>query len=160
MGIESPISTHFLALNPQYYSACWRSREVLVCTFNFTHLTFKQNRVVIVSSIIAKIFNPSRCWTVTIKLLLNDTLFNQCLLLFIASYLLSNFYLVPLFDSVFFIQCSFYCSIRFFYSVVVLFGKCLILILEMCSRYFDPVNIKHQQPVNITHQTAPSFVLV
>jgi hypothetical protein len=60
-------------------------------TSDFTHLTFRQNRVIIVSSVIAKIFNPHKCWTVTIQLPLNDTLFNQCFLLFIASYFSSTF---------------------------------------------------------------------
>ncbi len=30
------------------YSACWSRGEVLISTSNFTHLTFRQNRVVIV----------------------------------------------------------------------------------------------------------------
>ncbi len=141
------------------YSARWRSKEVLVSTSDFTHLTFRQNRVVIVSSVIAKIFNPSKCWTVTIWLPLNDTLFNQCLLLFIANYLLIDF------DSVLYlIQCSYsmqcYCSIWFFCSVFVLFGKCSVLILEMCLRYFNPINIKHQAVNKHHYQTVPSFVLV
>jgi hypothetical protein len=82
------------------YSACWRSKEVLVSTSGFKHLTFRQNRVVIVSSVIAKMFNPSKCWTVTIQLPVNDSLFNQCLLLFIASYLLFILYSVLWFNSV------------------------------------------------------------
>jgi hypothetical protein len=45
-------------------------------TFNI-----KENRVAIVSSVIAKIFNPGKCWMVTIQLSLNDSRFNQCLLL-------------------------------------------------------------------------------
>jgi hypothetical protein len=51
------------------YSACWKSKKVLVLTSNVKHLTFRQNRVVIVSVVNAKIFNPSICWTVTIQLL-------------------------------------------------------------------------------------------
>ncbi len=131
------------------YSAHWKSKEVLTSTSDFTHLTCRQNGVVIVSSVIAKIFNPSKCWTVIIKLLLSDTLFNQCLLLFIVSYLLFNFI------SVFFWY-SAYCSIQFFSSVFILFGICSVLILEMCSRYFDHVSIKHQA-VN-KHQTPDSVI--
>ncbi len=123
-------------------SARWKDREALVSTSDFTHSTFRQNRVVIASSIIAKVFNPSKCWTVTIQLILNDTLFNQYLLLFLASYSLFDFCLS---------QCS--CSIQclfdvvllfdlFFCSVIELFSVCSVLILEMCSRDFDP--LKHQ----------------
>jgi hypothetical protein len=137
------------------YSACLRSKEVLISTSNFTHLTFRQNRVVIVSSVITKKFNPSKCWTVTIQLPVNNILFNQCLLLSITNYLLFDFYSVLLFDSVLY-SSQYYCSIQFFSSVLVLFGKCSDLILEMCSRYFDPINIKHQQSINIIHQKAPS----
>jgi hypothetical protein len=57
------------------YSACWRSKKALVSTSDVPPLIFGQNEVVIVSSVIAKMFNPSKCWTVTIQLLLNDTLF-------------------------------------------------------------------------------------
>ncbi len=83
----------------------------------------------------------------------NDSLFDQCSLLFSASNLCSTFVQC-------FIPFSIQCSIQFFCSVLVLFIKCSVLILEMCSRYFDPVNINHLQSINITHQTAPSSVLV
>ncbi len=48
------------------------------------------------------------------------------------------------------------CPIQFFCSVFELFGKCSVLILEMCSRYFDLVNIKHQA-VN-KHHTVDSAI--
>ncbi len=120
----------------------WKGKKLLVSTFNFTHLTFGQNMVAIVSSKIAKLFNPSKCWMVTIQLLLNDTLFNQCLLLFIASYLLLNFcmYSALIWFSVCSMQCFFFDSILFAqcsnYSVYVLSWS------WKYSRYFDPV--KHQ----------------
>jgi hypothetical protein len=60
-----------------------KAENPLVSTFDFTHLTFRQKKVAIVSSVTAKIFNPSKCWTITIQFILNDTLFNQnlyCLL--------------------------------------------------------------------------------
>ncbi len=141
------------------YSACWRSKEVLVCTFDFTHLTFRQNRVIIVSSVIAKIFNPSKYWMVTSQLPLNGTVFNRCLLLFISSYLLLNFCLVPFVQfSVYSMPC--FCSIQIFYSVQII--RCMF-----CP---DPWNVFQvfrsrktsiiMQSINIIHQTAPSFVLV
>ncbi len=135
------------------YSACWRSKKVLVSTSDVTPLISGQNRVVIVSSVIAKIFNPSKCWTVMIQPFEWHSRFNQCSFLFSASYSLFNFCSVL-------IQFSIQCSIQLFCSVFVLFSKCSALILEMCSRYFDPVNNNHQQSINIVHQTAPSFVLV
>ncbi len=88
------------------FSACWRSKEVLLCTFDFTHLTFRQNRVAVVSSVISTIFNPSKCWLITIQLPLNDTLFSvlvniYCQLLTVRLL----FFQCLLFDSVF-IRCN------------------------------------------------------
>ncbi len=45
------------------YSACWRSNLVLVNTPDAAPFVSGQNRVVIFSSIIAKMFNPRKCWT-------------------------------------------------------------------------------------------------
>ncbi len=90
----------------------------------------------------AKIFNLRKCWTVTIQLLLNETLLiSACYCycqLFITRLLFVQCFL---FDSVF-IWCSAFSSIWFFCSVFKLFSVCSILILEMYSRYFGPV--KHQ----------------
>jgi hypothetical protein len=51
------------------HSAFWKSKKVLVRTSDVTHLTFRHNKVIIVSFVIAKIINPIKCWTVTIPLL-------------------------------------------------------------------------------------------
>ncbi len=88
------------------FSACWRSKEVLLCTFDFTHLTFRQNRVAIVSSVISTIFNPSKFWPITIQLSLNDTLFiSACYYLLPVTYCSTFVFSVPFFDSVF-IRCN------------------------------------------------------
>ncbi len=51
-------------------------KEQSPCQYiEFHTFNIRANRVAIVSSVIAKIFNPSMSWTVTIQLLLNDTLF-------------------------------------------------------------------------------------
>jgi hypothetical protein len=55
-----------------------------------------------------------------------------------------------------FIRGSAHCFIQFFCLVFILFGKCLILILEMCAWYFGPENIKHQA-VN-KHHTSDSVI--
>jgi hypothetical protein len=98
--------------------------------------------VAIVSSVSAKIFNPSKCWRVTIQLLLHDTLLNQCLYCLLPVFIVWLLFVsVLLFDSVFYSLLCF-CSIRFFCSVFESFSICSVLILEMYSWYFDPV--KHQ----------------
>jgi hypothetical protein len=56
------------------------------------------------------------------------------------------------------IRCNAFVQIRFFCSVFVLCGICSVLILERGSRYFNPVNIKHQQSINIIPQTAQERV--
>jgi hypothetical protein len=82
------------------YSAFWSSKEVLISTSDDTRLPFRQNRVAMVSSIITKIFNPSKRWTVTIQLLLNDTLFLSVLVIVCCQLLLFNPHSVILFNSV------------------------------------------------------------
>jgi hypothetical protein len=136
------------------YSACWRSKKVLVSTSDITPLISGQHSVEIVSSVIAKISNSSKCWTIIIQAF-------WMTLLFISA---CCYYLLPV------ICCSTFCSVLirfsiqcltwFFCSVFVLFRKCSVMILEMCSRHFDPINNNHLQSMNIIHQTAPSFVLV
>jgi hypothetical protein len=79
------------------YSACWRSKKVLVSTSDVTPLISRQNRVVIVSSVIAKILNSSKCWTVTIKP------FWMTLLLISAH----CYYLLPVICCLIFVQCLF-----------------------------------------------------
>jgi hypothetical protein len=135
------------------YSACWRSKKVLVNTSDAAHLVSGQNRVVIVSSVTAKIFNLASVGWSQFDLYEWCSRFNQySLLLFVASYFLFVFCSV-LFE---FIQCS----IRFYCSVVILFGK-----------YFssDPGNVfqvfwsRKQQPSAVNKHHTPDgtiFVLV
>jgi hypothetical protein len=137
------------------YSACWRSKKVLVSTSDVTPLISRQNRVVIVSSVIAKILNPSKCWTVTIKP------FWMTLLLISAH----CYYLLPVICCFIFVQCLFASVFSFQFNSFVQYSYHPVnvqspLILEMSSRYFDPVNNNHQQSINIIHQTTPTFVLV
>ncbi len=131
------------------YSACWRSKKVIISTSDVIPLISEQNRVVIVSSVIANIFIPSKCWTVTIQPF--ESLSYKSVLVIIIC---CQFTIVRLLFRAYSIQCSI-----LLFSVQLL-GKCSVLILEMCSIYFDPVNNNHQQSINIIHQTAPSFVLV
>ncbi len=113
--------------------------------FDFTCFTFRQNKVAIVSSVIANIFNPSKYWTVTIQFLLNDTLFNQflyCLLpvvycsTFVCSVLLFDSVLFVWFNS--FVQCS-------NYSVYVLScsWKCILGISILLNINHQAVNKHH-----------------
>ncbi len=54
------------------------------------------NRVAIVSSVTAKIFNPSKCWTITIQILLNDTLLiSACYYLLPVTFCLTFFCSMP-----------------------------------------------------------------
>jgi hypothetical protein len=127
----------------------------------FHTFNFRQNKVVIVISVISKILNPSKCWMVTIQLLLNDTLFLSELVLFIASCYCWTFVCFSaflwfsfLFDAVTLFNLNLLFSVE-------LFSIRSVLILEMYFRYFDPV--KYQLSSNQKHSTAdraPSFVLV
>ncbi len=105
----------------------------------FHTFNIQANLVATVSSVIAKIFNHSKCWMVTVEFLLNDTLLNQCLYCLLPVFIVwLLFTSVPLFVSVFYLmQC--FCSIWFFCSVLELFGIFSVLILKMYSRYFDPI---------------------
>ncbi len=108
----------------------------------FLIVNIQANRVAFVSSVITKKFNPSKYWSVTIQLLVNDTL------LISACIVYCQFFIIRLlFDSVFCsIQCfcSTQCFVRFgsfvqYFSVFELFSVFSVLILEIFSRYFDPV---------------------
>jgi hypothetical protein len=111
------------------YSACWRSNRVLVSIPDVTPLISGQYRVVVVSSLIAKIFNPSKCWTVTIQPFWIHSRLNLCsFLLFVAS-------CVPL-DS--FVQYSY-----FLVNIQFLSWKCVIF--RSCKQQSSAVN-KHHTP--------------
>ncbi len=62
------------------YSACWRSNKVLIDTSDECTFNTRANRVVIVSSVIIKIFNPVQVLDGHISMFLNDTLvlFSAC----------------------------------------------------------------------------------
>ncbi len=85
-------------------------------------LTFnvQANRVAIVSSVFTKIFNPSKHWTVTIQLLLNDTLLiNACI--DYCQFLLFDFCLLQCFCLVqCFIQCSAFVRLDTLFSVRII----------------------------------------
>ncbi len=103
-----------------------------------------------------KIFNPSKCWMVTMQLPLNDLSFQSVLVLFIASFIVRLLFVpVLLFDSVFYsMKC--FCSIWFFCSVFKLFSVCSVLILECIPGIYILLNINHQA-VN-EHHTADSAI--
>ncbi len=104
----------------------------------FLAFNIEVNRVVIAGYVIATIFNPGKCWTVTIQLLLSDTLLiSTCIgywqfllfdLCFLQCFVRFNVYLM---------QC--FCLTQFFCSMFKLFSIFSVLILEMYTRYFDHV---------------------
>jgi hypothetical protein len=102
-------------------------------------LTHEQNRVVIVKSVITKIFNPSKYWMVTIQPFWK-TLFCSVPVLFIASLIV----IVPfsvLFNSVLYVR--FGAFVRWlYYSVYFLFWywKCIPGILIPLYNHHQAVN--------------------
>jgi hypothetical protein len=102
-----------------YYSTCWRSKEFLASTSHVTHLTFRQNRVLIVCSVIAKILNLASVGRSQLNFFLMTLFVNQCLLLFVASYIV-RLYSVLLFESVFSIDAM------LLYEFDSLFSICII----------------------------------
>ncbi len=130
-----------------------RRQYIRFLTFNI-----QANRVAIVSSVITRIFNPSKYWTVTIQLLLYDTLlFSACIVY--RQFLLFDFCLLQCFCS---IQCFIPCSAFIWFNSFV-----------QCSNYSvyifcpDPENVFQviqscytptiKQSINIIQQTAPSL---
>ncbi len=89
--------------------------------FNFTRFTFRQNRFAIDSYIIAKIFNPSKCWTVTIQLVLNDALFlKSVLVLFLASFVVRLLFVSMLFFDLVFFYAVLYVGFDSLFSVQII----------------------------------------
>jgi hypothetical protein len=135
--------------------ACWKEIKFSSTTTDASWTYTRANRVEIVKSVITKIFITSKYLTITIQHL-KDTL------LFCLYCLLSVFIVQLLLFSAFvrfsFIWFSAFCSIRCFCSVFKLFGIFSVLILEMYSRYFDPV-IQQPKAVN-KHHTADSAIFV
>jgi hypothetical protein len=78
------------------YSARWRNNEVLINTSDAAPLKPGQNMVALVSSVIAKIFNPKQVLDGHISTFLNDTL-----VLISARYC----YLLPVIYCSTFVQC-------------------------------------------------------
>jgi hypothetical protein len=112
-------------------------------------LTHRQNRVAIVNSVMAKIFNPCKYWIVTIQPFVK-TLNYSVPVLFIAIFycltLVRSFYIVrfsTLFDSVF--------------NYAVYFS---VLILELYSRYLNPYLIYNNHPAVNKHHTVDSTIFV
>ncbi len=119
----------------------------------FHTFNFRQNKVVIVISVISKILNPSKCWMVTIQLLLNDTLFYQnlyCLLPVVIVGLL--FVSVLLFDSVF-SSMQWLCSIWIFCSVSNYSAYALSWSWKCIPGISIPLNINYLAIKNIVQQT-------
>ncbi len=90
------------------------------------------NRVVIVSSVITRILNPCKYWTVMTQTFIN--MFSKSVLgLFVASFIVHLLFTLLFFCSTPFVRLF---SVRSFdYSVYF-----SVLILELYSRYFDPTN--------------------
>jgi hypothetical protein len=74
--------------------------------------------VVIVSSVTAKIFNPRKCWTVTIQLFLNDTLLISAFIAYCQLFIVrASFVQCLLFNSVFHPLQSFLINLILLFSV-------------------------------------------
>ncbi len=90
-----------------------------------SHNNIQANKVAIVSSVITKIFNPRKHWTVTIPLLLNDTLL-------ISACIICCLFL--LFDV---------SSIQYFFDSMLLFDLILFFSIQIIQCIFcpDPGNV-------------------
>jgi hypothetical protein len=108
-------------------------------------LTHRKSRVAIVDSVIAKIFNPCKYWTVTIQP------FHKTLNLSVPVLFIASFYGSALVCSVFF------CSIQCFCSII----QCIFLFsywncipgISIPTSYTTTIT----QLINIIQQTAPSL---
>ncbi len=128
------------------------------------------NRVGIVSSVITKIFNPSKYCTVTTQPLLNDTLLISACIVYCQ---FSLFDIVRLlFDSVFLFDSVLLFDSVFLSNSVLLFDSVLLFCILIIQCIFSPdtgnvfqvfwshFTTTNKQSINIIQQTAPSFVLV
>jgi hypothetical protein len=121
-------------------------------------LTHEQNRVATVSSIIPKIFNPSKYWAVTIQPFWK-TLFCSVPVLFIASFYFSTF--IQCFCS---IWCSLFDAMLLFISVLLIsvwIIQCIFCsdrgnVFKVFRSRFTTTN---KQSINIIQQTSPSLSL-
>jgi hypothetical protein len=133
------------------YSACWRSKKALASTRCHTFNT-QANRVVIICSVITRIFNPMKCWTVTFQPLSIDTRDYLCLLIIACSHLLLfDYYLILC--SISFSACF---NVHFIvnpvkYSVLIL--ECIPGILIPTTTFIKRVNKHHTSDCTV-------FVLV
>jgi magnesium-transporting ATPase (P-type) len=115
----------------------------------------RANRVAIVSSVITKILNPCKYWTVTTQAFVICSV-NQCLFYSLPVFFIVNllFYFHSFCFS--FVSICFCSTIQ--YSIVRLFSVFSVLILELYYRYFNPLyKTAIRQSINIIHQTAPSL---
>ncbi len=108
-------------------------------------------RVAIVSSVITKIFYPSKYWTVTIQPLLNDTfLISACIVY--CQFLLLNFCLIQCFCLT---QCFLFDSVLLFSIQII---QCIFCsdtgnVFQVFQSGYTTSN---KQSLNIIQQTAPS----
>ncbi len=122
----------------------WNSAARLLMPYELTH---EQNRVAIVSSVITKIFNPCKYWTVTIQPFSKNPTIN-CL-----------YCLLPVFLArLLFIQC--FCS----FQCICLIIQCLITQSIFCSEteivlqvFWSHITTTIRKFIDIIQQTAPSL---
>ncbi len=111
------------------------------------------NRVAIVSSVITKIFNPCKNWTVMIQPSVLLCSVNQFIRILCQFFCYCYQCHSILFCFVWFTFVWLF-SVQFFVYSVLFFCP----VTEMYSRYFDPYKIIKQlcgKSINIIHQTAP-----
>ncbi len=149
-------------------SACWRSKKALASIRCLTINTWV-NRIVIVSSIITRIFLPyASVWWSHFNLFSKDTCdyFMLWIMLPLPVIIVYYCYYCLIYYSYFFDFCSvfhsmrLFCSIQFHCSVFMFTSKYSVLILDCIPGISIPLNIIIKQ-VNKHHTTdCTVFVLV
>jgi hypothetical protein len=96
-------------------SSCTTTKIYIATQFR---VNIQADRVVIVSSLIAKIFNPSKSWTITIRPHLNDTLVYSVLIIVKCQLFAVRLLYSAFFDSVFSVSLNSFVQ-HLYYSVSV-----------------------------------------
>jgi hypothetical protein len=147
------------------YSACWRSKKALVSIICHTFTT-RANRVVIVCSIIATIFNLCKCWAVTFQpfqmtLMIYHVFVNNAhcqLLLFNIVWFIVHF----LFDFCsIFMQCFLLWDYFVWFDFIVQFHVHPVKMQSWSWIVFQVIRFhwtsSSSKSINIIQQTAPSL---
>ncbi len=126
-------------------------QHVQFLTFNI-----QANRVTFVSSIITKIFNPSKCCMVTIQLVLNDTLFISACIVYCQIYIVWLLF----FQCFHLIQCFICCSAFVWFDSFVQCSNYSVYVLSWSWKCIPGISIWiniNPQAIN-KHHTADSAI--